>query len=138
MARHPSPTHEHLLTLANKVKAAVEDRDVQRLRPAAWHFYDGLVEHLDEEMPVLLRSTPADSRLLHRGQMRVVGTASDLLRNAEKSAEECDCETLIDLLIAELSLQAGDERRCLEAAGGGPGRGRCRTGATWSGVCNAG
>lgn len=138
MARDPSPTHEHLLTLANKVRAAVEDRDLDRLRPAAWRFFDGLVEHLDEETPVLLRSVPADSRVLRRGQLRLVGTASDLLRSAERSADECDCEPLADLLIAELSLQAADERRCLPSGPGDSRCRRCRSGAHWSTVCSAG
>lgn len=138
MASDSSPTHEHLLTLAHKVKAAVEDRDVQRLRPAAWRFFDGLVEHLDGEAPVLLRSAPPEARLLRRGQVRLVGTASDLLRNTESSAEECDCEELANLLIAELSLQAADERRCLPSGCGDAGCARCRRGARWSSVCNAG
>lgn len=137
MARDRSPTHEHLLTMANKVKAAVEDHDIQRLRPAVWRFYDGLVEHLDEENPTLLRSAPADSRLLRRGQVRIVGTASELLRNTERSPEECDCRTLADLLIAELALQAADERRCLSPVGSDWRCRRCPTGAHWSGICNA-
>ena len=138
MVREPSPTHDHLLTLANKVRAAVEDRDLQRRRPAAWRFFEGLVEHLDEETAVLLGAAPADSRILRRGQWRIVGTASGLLRNAEGPAEDCDCRTLVDLLIAELSLQAADERRCLRSGGGDSHCGRCRTGGHWSRVRNTG
>ncbi len=113
MSTNRPPTHEHLLTLANKVKAAAEDGDVERLRSAAWRLYDGLIQHLDAESFVLMHTPPGPGRFLRRGQRRILDTAGAILRDTELRDGECRCQKLAELLAAELSLQAEDERRCL-------------------------
>ncbi len=113
MSTQRPPTHEHLLTLANKVKAAAEDGDVDRLSAAAWGLYDALIQHLDGETVALMHTPPASSRQLRRGQRRIVDTAEAILRHTELSGQDCGCRSLAELLEAELTLQAEDERRCL-------------------------
>ncbi|HET6966376.1 MAG TPA: hypothetical protein VFH58_16505 [Acidimicrobiales bacterium] len=113
MSTSRPPTHEHLLTLANKVKAAAQDGDVERLRAAAWSLYDGLIQHLDAEAFALMHTPPGHGRLLRRGQRRIIDTATAILRDTELSGDECRCRGLAELLAAELCLQAEDERRYL-------------------------
>lgn len=117
MATQCPPTHEHLLTLTNKVRAAIQDGDMARLRLAAQQLYDSLVEHLDGEKAILSKASPPQCRLLSRGQRRVVETAEALLSNVALPVRECKCQSLTELFAAELSLQAEDERRYLPVAG---------------------
>lgn len=132
MATDHPPTHEHLLTLANMVKAAADDGDVERLRWSAWRLYDGLVEHLEAEAPALFRAAPAERRILRAGQRRITDAVAALVRNLEFEAAGCNCEDIADLLAAELTLQAEDERRCLPAAAGGRPCSRARAMGGWS------
>lgn len=117
MATERPPTHEHLLTLVNKLRAAAEDKDRGRLQSAAQSFYEGLVEHLGEEAFALRQSPPAEGRLLRRGQQRILDTAVALVRDTELVGMNCSCQRLAERLVAELSLQAQDERRCLAPTG---------------------
>jgi hypothetical protein len=60
-----------------------------------------------------MHTPPGNSRLLRRGQRRIIDTAEAILRHTELSGHDCGCRTLAELLEAELTLQAEDERRCL-------------------------
>lgn len=131
-------THEHLLTLANMVKAAADDGDLHRLRSTVWTLYGRLLEHLDGEALSLARTAPGDSRILLRGQQRITKAVSMLVRNLELGAAECNCRALTDLLAAELEIQAKDERRCLNEPGAGNRCSRSPSIGRWSGLRQGG
>lgn len=106
---HRCPTHEDLLTLARKVEAAAQDGDRDRLQTADLRLFEALVDHLGREMAALVQLPPAQARILRQGQQRIVDTVVDLAARAALSGD-CDCESVAQDLMAELELQAHDER----------------------------
>ena len=110
-------THDQLLTLAYKTKAAAGDGDPRRLEAAALKLFQALANHIGAEHPDLLRLAPPDARLLERGQQRLVEDLIELAATAASSDPgDCRCGRLADTLLSELTLQADDERRRLAAA----------------------
>ena len=109
----PALDHEALLTLARKVYAAASDGDLDHVKTAAGEFASALFGHLQEEASTMHRLTPAEERILHRGQDRLWSAATELLRNADEScphpAEYCSGRA--EELLALMMLQAHDERR---------------------------
>lgn len=108
---HPL-THEDLLTLARKVEAAAHDGDRERLETATLHLFEGLVTHVGAERASLLALAPAESRLLERGQQRVVELLVELAADVQMPGP-CRCEAVAQELLARLSLLAADEPRSL-------------------------
>jgi hypothetical protein len=127
MALHRPLGHQELLTLARKTVAAAQDGDRDRLEAAALHLLDALLDHVDAERLELVRLPPAESRLLARGQDRLVGLLADLAFQVSAGGP-CECELHAQQLLAHLSLQADDERLQLTDAGelGGERGGRAR------------
>ncbi len=104
--------HETLLTLARKAQAAAGDGDAARLRVATSRFVDELTRHLHEEAPSLVALTPAQARLVRKGQQRVRSAAVAL---ADLAGHDCpgppaSCAARADELLALLAIQAEDER----------------------------
>ena len=105
-------THDELLTLARKVEAAASDLDQDRLETASLKLYKALREHLDAERSDLVRLPPPETRLLTRGQQRVLDELAELAARAHTPGP-CRCAARARKLAARLYLQAGDERRAL-------------------------
>jgi hypothetical protein len=116
---YPFPTlnHDQLLTLASKTRAAAQDHDPDRLETDALRLFQSLVDHVLAERPVLLHTPPAEARLLERGQQRVVNLLVELAATAAERPDECRCDHVAEELVAELALQADDERHALVTGG---------------------
>jgi hypothetical protein len=112
----PALDHDQLLTLAFKTQAAAHDGDRDRLKADTLKLFAAFTEHLLSERPALLRVSPGDARILLRGQQRIVDLLIELAVYAARNSGECCCDRLADTLLAELTLQADDERRHLVAA----------------------
>jgi len=108
----PPLDHEGLLTLARKLEGAVSDGDRDRLATAAQRLSEALVDHVGAERPALLQLPADESLLLLRGQQRVMDLVVDLTHAAENPGP-CRCPDVARQLLAQLTLQAGDERRSL-------------------------
>jgi hypothetical protein len=109
MTFDPPLEHDALLTLARKTEAAAHDGDRDRLEAAALHLFEALVEHVGAEQFDLSHLAPGEGRLLSRGQQRIVGLLVELAIGAEAPGP-CRCDDLAQQLLAQLSLQADDER----------------------------
>lgn len=107
--------HEQLLTLARKTEGAALDHDRNRIEANALHLFQALVDHLLAEHPALLHVAPGEARVLERGQQRVVDLVVELAATAAHAQPQCRCERLAGELVAELTLQADDERHALVA-----------------------
>jgi hypothetical protein len=108
----PTLGHDELLTLARKVQAAAVDGNCDRLVASTSRLYEALVEHIDAEHLELLRLPAGDSRLLSRGQQRIVDELVQLL--AEAHTAGCwHCAASAAQLMAELYLQVDHERLAL-------------------------
>jgi hemerythrin-like domain-containing protein len=114
MTLSPPLNHEDLLTLARKTEAAARDGDRDRLETAALRLFEALLDHVGAERPALLQLPPGETRLLLRGQQRVIDLLVDLAV-ATKTPGPCRCDTVAQQLLAQLSLQADDERHRLVA-----------------------
>lgn len=110
--------HNRLLTLAQKAHAAAGDADAVRLTEDLDTFVHALAHHLDREIPTLTRLSPADARLVRRGQARVSAIARALLRDAEGGCAGPGrrCAARAEELLALLTIQAHDERIALYGA----------------------
>ena len=115
---YPFPTlsHDQLLTLAYKTQGAARDHDRRRLEADTLHLFQALTDHVLAEQPGFLRIPPRDARLLERGQQRIVDLLVELAASATTDEHDCRCDRIADNLLAELTLQADDERRHLLAA----------------------
>lgn len=109
-------SHDELLTLAHKTEAAARDHDRDRLEAEALRLFEALNDHVVAERPALLHVAPGDARLLEHGQQRIVDLVVELAASAAEDRDGCRCDRLADNLLAELTLQAGDERRHLATA----------------------
>lgn len=117
MDQDPILDHDALLTLARKTEGAARDHDPDRIETHALHLFQALVEHLLAERSALLQVAPAQARLLERGQQRVVDLVVELAATAASDPDECDCDQVAANLLAELTLQVGDERQARLADG---------------------
>lgn len=111
----PALGHEALLTLARKVSAAADDADVEHLSRSVRQFADALATHLRSEGATMTTVTPAEERILHRGQSRLRSLTAGLLWDAD---HECPhrlgyCSSRAEELLALLTIQAHDESRAL-------------------------
>ena len=114
MALTQPHTHDELLTLARKLEAAACDGDADRVESAALKLNEALVDHLDVERLELLRLPPAQTRLITRGQQRVLAELAELVALALAHAPgRCRCAAGAADVLARLYLQAGDERHAL-------------------------
>jgi hypothetical protein len=107
----PSPLgHEALLTLARKLEGAASDGDRDRAEAEARRLSAALRDHLRAEQPSMTRLPPETAHRLAEGQRRLL---DDLLELAVDVKEEelWRCDRLARRLIAELTVQADDERR---------------------------
>lgn len=102
-------SHEELLTLARKLRAAAADGDPDRVEAASLKLYDALLAHLGTEQPELRRLPPPELRVLARGQRRLLDELAELAARAHMSGP-CRCATRAAELNARLFLQATDER----------------------------
>ena len=111
-----SPTqirsHDELLTLARKVEAAAADADRDRLEAASLRLYGALLDHVDNERPDLQRLPPTETRLLTRGQQRVLDEIAELAARSHTPGP-CQCAARAADVLARLYLQAADERLAL-------------------------
>lgn len=109
-------SHEALLTLARKVRAAAADTDPERLSQAARRFSIALDRHLQAEAGPLNRMAPAEARLLKKGQERICGLAAALIEEAGRGCPvpHRDCRSRAEELVALLSLQSEDEHHALD------------------------
>jgi hypothetical protein len=122
-------SHDQLLTLANKTRAAALDAETDRLEATAQRLLEALVEHFCAEHVALLQLPPGETRALERGQQRLLTDLAELVELATTAARpqrSCDCARLAGNVLAELTLQTGVERRRLTAVvdrqrGGGRG-----------------
>lgn len=107
--------HEALLTVARKIQAAADDGDVQRLEQAADLFVDALATHVDDEAGAMTKLSPAEARILRRGQVRLLAFATELIREATHGCSESPrrCVNRTEEVLALLTLQAKDERLAL-------------------------
>lgn len=112
MALNPSRSHEELLTLARKVEAAATDHDRGRVEASSLRLFEALVDHIGVERSEFLRIPPGESRLLARGQQRVINRLIDVALAAQ-SPGPCRCADGAAGLVAELAVQAADERLAL-------------------------
>ena len=108
-------SHEELLTLARKLRAAAADGDPDRVEAASLKLYDALLAHLDAEQPELRRLPPPELRVLARGQRRLLDELAELAARAHMTGP-CHCASRAAGLNARLSLQATDERLALAHA----------------------
>lgn len=111
-------SHDQLLTLANKTRAAALDAETDRLEAAALRLLEALAEHFCVEHVALLRVPPGEARALERGQQRLLTDLAELVELATTVARHpgsCDCARLADNVLAELTLQVDVERRHLIA-----------------------
>lgn len=122
---YPFPVldHDELLTLVYKTRAAAQDHDRDRLETRALQLFQALADHVAAERPDLLQVAPGDARLMARGQQRVIDDLIELAATAAGDADSCCCEQLADRLLADLTLEADDERRHLSHANHGVRRG---------------
>lgn len=104
--------HESLLTLARKVHAAAVDDDVPRLGRATQQLSEALAVHLDNEAVAMLRLSPAEARVLRRGQLRLAVATQALSADAARGCPgpAGRCAPRAEELLALLALQAEDER----------------------------
>lgn len=102
--------HEALLTLARKLEAAAADGERDRVETAARRLLDALIEHLGAEQAGMVRLPPDRGYVLARGQERLVDLLVELAAGAH-TQDLSRCDGLAQQLIAQLSLQADDERR---------------------------
>jgi len=112
--------HEDLLTVARKIEAAAADGDVQRLEQAAGLFLDALTTHVGDEAGAMARLSPAEERILRRGQVRLLAFANDLITEATHGCSKSPrrCVNRAEEVLALLRLQAGDERLALHDPAG--------------------
>jgi hypothetical protein len=100
--------HEALLTLARKVEAAASDGDPDRVADAARRLLDALVAHIRAEQPEMAELPSGERAELARGQQRLLDHLGKLAVDARPDGAAGGA--LASLLVAELTVQADDER----------------------------
>ena len=117
---YPFPTlsHDQLLEVAYRTVDAAHDHDPIRVGASTLQLYVALTDHVLGERPAFLRLPPGDARLLERGQQRIVDLLGLLADSAAEDTDGCACNRIAGTLVAELELQAADERRYLHATAG--------------------
>jgi len=102
--------HEALLTLARKLAGAASDGDRDRVETAARRLLAALIDHIRAEKADMALLECDRARDLASGQQRIVDHLVPLAVDVQ-NADLSGCDGLARQLVAELSLQADDERR---------------------------
>jgi hypothetical protein len=118
--RECSLGHEALLTLARKVQAAAEDADPGRLAGAVRRFAEGLVCHVRADSSSFVAAAPPESRILDRGNARLLRVTEELLADAEHGCTQVtqQCKERADEIVALLTLQIDGEGNAGRRRGG--------------------
>ena len=117
-AGHPSPilSHDQLLSLARTTAEAAREHDPDRVEADALRLFEALSDHILAERRTFLRHLSAgDARLIRHAHQNLEELVLKLAASAAQKTDRCDCESLADTVVAQLSLQAADERRQLLA-----------------------
>ncbi len=109
----PPPSHAQLLDLAHEALEAAHDHDPGRVEAGALRLFEELTDHVLAERPAFLHLPPGDARLLEGGQQRIVDLLLSLAASAARNTDPCGCPRIAEDVVAELTLQAHDERRYL-------------------------
>ncbi len=104
-------SHEALLTLAYRLEADAADGERERVRTTSRRLLDAFVEHLGAERLDVARLPEGGSALVQGGQ-RMLDLLVELAQDASTS-DLSRCDRLAQQFIAELTLQADEERRSL-------------------------
>jgi hypothetical protein len=107
--------HEELLTLARKAEAAARDGDRERLEVCALRLSQALADHVDAERPALRNLPPEETRPLLLGQEYITRLIADLAV-AARTGGLCRRDDIAQRLLAQLTVQAEDERHRLASA----------------------
>jgi hypothetical protein len=102
--------HEALLTLARKLEGAAADGEVDRVHYAARRLLGALVDHIRAERDTIERLSPETARGIATGQQRLVFDLAALAVVVQQGDLGLG-EELVQALIADLTVQADDERR---------------------------
>ncbi len=115
---YPFPTlsHAQLLNLAYRAREAANDLDSVCVGADTLQLFVALSDHVLAERPAFLHLAADDARLLEHGQEHIVDLLRALADSAATDTGGCSCNRIADDLVAELELQAADERRYLLAA----------------------
>lgn len=115
---YPFPTlsHAQLLNLARRAVEAADNHDPAHVEEGARQLFEALTDHVLAERPAFWQLAPGDARLLELGQERIVDLLLKLGISATHDSGPCSCSAIAEELLAELALQADDERRLLLAA----------------------
>jgi hypothetical protein len=108
-------THEELLTLARKVRAAAHDNDSHRLAYARVRLAGALTAHLEAEREALARVPEPRREVLARGQRQLVHLLKELAKPIRAEPRRNHSHIADDLLHA-LGRQADDEHRYMRTA----------------------
>jgi hypothetical protein len=120
MARSPTPTtagtdHAALLTRVRKVRSAVCDGDLERLRREAGGLLAAFVAHVDAEAAELRQLGPRVAGAVLRGQRRLRREIIALAVESE-APDPSRCDRMAAHVEAVLEMQAARERRVLSTA----------------------
>jgi hypothetical protein len=115
---YPFPTlsHDQLLSLACTTAKAAREHDPDQVQADALRLFEALSDHILAERRTFLRHLSAgDARLIRHAHQKLEDLVLRLAASAAQKTDRCDCESLADAVVAQLSLQAADERRQLLA-----------------------
>lgn len=107
------PDHDELLGLAARLRlVSGSSAGSIECEVASLGLLGALAAHLDDERAEMARLAPGTTRMLLRGQRRLIELAIEAAL-ASQHLSPRPCAELADELLARLSLQADDERRAL-------------------------
>jgi hypothetical protein len=109
----PTLTHDQLLTLAEKTRAAARDHERDRLEASIVRLFQALTDHLRAERPDLMDVAHGGAYQLERGQQHIIDLLIELAATAAANPSDCRCNRLADSVLTELRIQADSERRHL-------------------------
>ena len=111
----PILSHKQLMGLAAIAVEAAHDHDSDRVETNALRLFDAVTEHVMSERLAFAQLSPGNARLLRHRQQHIVDLVLTLAASAAHKADLCHCEHIAGDVIAELAVQADDERRHLLA-----------------------
>lgn len=112
----PILSHDQLLALARTTAEAAREHDTDRVEANARRLFEALSDHiLAEQRTFLHHLSSGDARLIRHAHHKLEDLVLELAASAAKKTERCDCQSLADAILTQLSRQAADERRRLLA-----------------------